>query len=79
MIKISKTNAFRLVSLLSAVNEEETANKIMQIIARSIKKDNANKGFSPYIEVYEKKEIKMLKQLSERYQNIISIKEEQGE
>lgn len=78
MIRISKTAAFNLVAEALEYNDEITANNILQIITKSITNSgNEKKLFSPYIEIKDKRDIKIIKNIGARYGNNIIVELEQ--
>lgn len=67
MIKILKTDAFNLVAKALENDDEKSANDILQIISKSIIKNSNQIIFSPYIEIKDKKEIKIFKSTAPKY------------
>lgn len=77
MIKVSKTEAFNLVAKALENDDEKSANDILQIISKSILKDSDQLVFSPYIEIKNKKEIKVFKNTAPKY-GITQVKEQKN-
>ena len=78
MIRISKTAAFNLVAEALEHNDEITANNVLQIITKSItKSNNQRKLFSPYIEIIEKRDIQISRNIVSRYGNSLIVELEQ--
>lgn len=78
MIRISKTAAFNLVAEALENNDEMTANSILQIITKSItKSSNKNKLFSPYIEIKDKRDVRIIRNIVSKYGKGIIVEKEQ--
>ena len=63
MISIDKMEAFELVVRALEKEDGKTASEMMKIIAKSIKDDKENNRFSQQIEVVDKKDEKLIKEL----------------
>lgn len=65
-MKISKTDAFYLIAKAMENTDEKAANEILNIISKSIS-NNTTRTFSSYIEINNKREIRILKNILQRY------------
>lgn len=63
MLRIDKMDIFTMVVEAIERNDSETASELMQIISKSIKKEKKNDKFLQQIEINNKKDEKLVKQL----------------
>lgn len=67
MIKVLKTDAFLGVAKALEKNDSQTANDILKIISKSIQKDKSKITFSPYIEISDKRDMRIIKKSMSKY------------
>lgn len=63
MLRIDKMDIFTMVVEAIERNDSETASELMQIISKSIKKEKKSNKFLQQIEINNKKDEKLVKQL----------------
>lgn len=68
MYKISRVTAFSEIIKQIEKNNYTEANKMMAVVSKSLKKDKKNNKYSPYINIENKKEALLFKDVIEENQ-----------
>lgn len=66
-MRISKVNAFNLIAVALEANDEQAASKLLQIISKYINKSKNAVLIASYIEINDKKDINVIRQISNAY------------